>query len=110
VSAFPEWAQARALESVAYTRAAIAMNPETLLENGNLDLSLPLMLPEDIGAAVNNAASGPSTSSTSATDASTTSPAAASAETTTSSNGSATVTASRLLVASVVALVTFLAL
>jgi plastocyanin len=52
----PEWAHASALENVMYTRSFLGANPETLKDNGLIDMSddTPKTIPEDM-ASVNNA-------------------------------------------------------
>ncbi|KAG6897472.1 hypothetical protein C0992_001247 [Termitomyces sp. T32_za158] len=58
LSGLPEWAHAAAAENVLYTRNFLASNPEVLKEDGTIDLSnaasTPLMIPQDVGADLNN--------------------------------------------------------
>jgi len=68
MSQMPPWSQSYMAENILYTQAFLAMNPETLSQDGSVDLS-PLsnnsvMLPTDVAAAAhqNNAESGTSTS------------------------------------------------
>jgi plastocyanin len=60
LSALPDWAHADVAENVLYTRNFLASNTEVLKEDGSIDLgsagSTPLMIPQDVGAALNNAA------------------------------------------------------
>ncbi|KAF8077987.1 hypothetical protein FPV67DRAFT_1404851, partial [Lyophyllum atratum] len=67
LSAIPEWAQADTAENVLYTRNFLAANAEVLKEDGSIDLSnagaTPLMIPQDVSAALNNAAAAPAPSS-----------------------------------------------
>lgn len=74
MNAVPGWAQSYMMENIMYTRNMIAMNPEVVSPNGNIDLSLlsnnPMMIPTDVAAAArqNNAESStPSSSATSST-------------------------------------------
>jgi len=63
LAALPDWAQADTAENVLYTRNFLAANAEVLKEDGSIDLSnagsTPLMIPQDVGAALNNAAAAP---------------------------------------------------
>lgn len=63
----PDWAHEYVAENVLYTRNFLAANPETMKEDGSIDLStastVPLAIPQDVAAALNNAgASAPSSS------------------------------------------------
>ena len=78
VASLPEWSYPMVAENVLYTRNFLATNPDTIKEDGTVDLSgssgTPLMIPQDISAALNNASpssalSMPSSSLASATPA-----------------------------------------
>lgn len=78
VASLPEWSYPMVAENVLYTRIFLATNPDTIKEDGTVDLSgssgTPLMIPQDISAALNNASpssalSMPSSSLASATPA-----------------------------------------
>ncbi|TFK29901.1 hypothetical protein FA15DRAFT_186169 [Coprinopsis marcescibilis] len=62
IESVPEWAREYVAENVLYTRMFLATNPEVLKDDGSIDLSsnstVPLAIPEDIAAALNNAGSG----------------------------------------------------
>jgi len=59
VMAFPDWARATVAENVLFTRNFLAANPETLKEDGRIDLSsagtVPLVMPMDVAAALASA-------------------------------------------------------
>lgn len=65
MAALPEWSHQYVAENVLYTRNFLAANAEVLKENGAVDLSAagttPLMIPQDLSAAVINAAPSPPT-------------------------------------------------
>jgi len=67
LDALPDWARASAAENVLFTRNFLAANPETLKENGAVDLSsatsTPLSIPLDLSAALASTASSSSTAS-----------------------------------------------
>ncbi|TFK76487.1 hypothetical protein BDN72DRAFT_755376 [Pluteus cervinus] len=108
MGAMPEWSHQYVAENVLYTRNFLASNNEVLQGDGSIDLSsagsTPLMIPQDISAALNNAAA-PSASSASASSSS-----SSAAPSQTSKNGASSMTASRVLVGAAVAFVTFFAL
>jgi hypothetical protein len=118
VAALPDWAQPLAAQNVLFTRSFLAMNSETLQDDGSVDLSsattTPLMIPQDIGAAINNA--GAASASTAPTAAAATSAAPSASETVKassnlgSSNGAGSIASPRALVALTVVLATFFAL
>lgn len=116
VAALPGWAQPLAAENVLYTRSFLAMNGETLGDNGSVDLSsaatTPLMIPQDVSAAINNAGAVSPSAATTSTSATSVAPsAAATAKTAANQNNSAGALASpRGLVAIAVVLATFFAL
>lgn len=113
VAALPDWAQPLAAENVLYTRSFLAMNGETLQDNGSVDLSsatsTPLMIPQDVGAALNNAAAvtPPAASSPAASSAA---PSASAVGAATVNNGAGALASPRGLVALAVVVATFFAL
>jgi plastocyanin len=62
----PDWAHQYVAENTLYTRTFLAANPEVLGANGAVNLGAsggnPIMIPQDITAALNNAAASPSSS------------------------------------------------
>ncbi|KAG6889315.1 hypothetical protein C0995_001971 [Termitomyces sp. Mi166 len=117
LSALPVWAQAAAAENVLYTRNFLASNPEVLKEDGSVDLSsaaaTPLMIPQDVGADLNNAAvvSAPSTETSAVTSGTaTTSEAAASTSAAAIGNGASSLASPKAFVALFVLVATFLSL
>jgi plastocyanin len=56
MSQVPDWAAASVVENVLFTRNFLAKNPETLKDDGSIDLSsagtTPLVIPQDIAAAL----------------------------------------------------------
>lgn len=116
VAALPEWAHQAVAENVLYTRNFLAMNGETLKEDGSVDLSAandtPLMIPQDLSAPLNNAgadgAAGAAPSSSVEASSPSSSPSPSTAANSTS--GASTVTSSRVLIGVAVALTTFFAL
>lgn len=117
LDAYPDWAQASVVENVLFTRAFLAKNPETLKEDGSIDLSTatstPLVIPEDISAAL--ASSGTATETpavSSATPAATTTPdaGAGNAANLGTDNGALSSASPRLLVAVMAILATFMLL
>lgn len=117
MSSLPSWSYSLFAENVLYTRNFLAQNPEVLQEDGSINLgaggTTPLMIPQDVAAALSNApaASGSASSapaaSTEAPPASTSAPATTAAEST--SNGASSLASSRALVGFVV-IATFFAL
>lgn len=112
----PEWAHPLVAENVLYTRGFLALNQETVKEDGAIDFSnmasTPLMFPEDIGAAINAAGSPTSGAVSGSTDATST---AASSDASTSapsgnSNGASAIASPKVLVALMAVVATFLAL
>ncbi|KAI0748042.1 hypothetical protein C8Q80DRAFT_1120615 [Daedaleopsis nitida] len=80
VTQLPDWAQNVALENVLYTRSFLGANPETLKDNGFIDMSgdAPKMIPADM-APINNAVdSGTATESAAPNAATSAAPAASS--------------------------------
>jgi len=114
ISALPDWAHESAAENILYTRNFLAANAEVMAQDGSVDLgasgSTPLMIPQDVGAALNNAApaSAPSTSDPSSASAA---PAAtASASTNQKNNGASSLASPRAFVAFFAAMATFFVL
>lgn len=113
VAALPEWAQPLAAANVLYTRNFLAKNAETLKDDGSVDLSsatsTPLMIPQDVGAALNNAAAAPASPAASSAAATSAAPSAtATAESL--NNGAGSLASPRALVGLAVVLATFFAL
>ncbi|EAU88576.2 glycoamidase [Coprinopsis cinerea okayama7 len=71
----PDWAHEFVAENVLYTRNFLAANPEVMKEDGSIDLStastVPLAIPQDVAAALNNAGSSEPASSDAPAEAST---------------------------------------
>ncbi|KAH9180782.1 hypothetical protein EDB89DRAFT_1840176 [Lactarius sanguifluus] len=108
MSKMPDWSMPYMAENILYTRSFLAMNPESMTQDGSVDMS-PLannavMLPTDvaIAARLNNAESG--TSTTTSSGASST-PTSAS-----SSNGAGALASPRVAVALVAVVSAFFAL
>lgn len=62
LATLPDWSHSLVMENVMYTRSFLGANPETLKDDGSIDLSgdAPRMIPTDmapVNAAVDNAAS-----------------------------------------------------
>jgi plastocyanin len=121
MSEIPEWAHQYVAENVLYTRNFLASNPETLTEDGTIDLSAasstPLMIPTDLSIALNNAGTGAAPSGSEAAPAADSSapaaPAGNAAETPAPAapgNGAGSLVASRVLVGAFVVLITFFSL
>ncbi|KAJ4488001.1 hypothetical protein J3R30DRAFT_3432688 [Lentinula aciculospora] len=116
MSNMPSWAYDAVVENVMFTRNVLAMNPDIMNADGSVNLasigSTPMMVPPDVGSAL-NAADSPSssgaasTASSSATAASSTSSPVGAAS---NSNGAMTVASSKVLVGAVVLVATFFAL
>jgi len=86
MASLPSWSYSMVAENVLYTRHFLLVNPDAMNSNGTVDLSVsshtPLMIPTDVGAAIQQAnAVVPSTSSSSS---------AVAAATTTSSTAAST--------------------
>jgi plastocyanin len=116
LAAIPDWAQAVTTENVLYTRNFLAANSEVLKSDGSIDLSsagsTPLMIPQDVSAALNNAAapnapvpSSPSPSDTSAAPTQTNE-----SENQVQGNGASSLASPRAFVALFVVVATFFAL
>jgi len=112
LSALPDWAQPMAAENILYTRNFLAQNAEVLKDDGSIDLSsagsTPLMIPQDVGAALNNAAASPSASSS--ISASSADPTTSSTTAAANSNGASSLASPKAVVAFVAVLATFFAL
>ncbi|KAJ7905447.1 hypothetical protein B0H14DRAFT_2327148 [Mycena olivaceomarginata] len=121
MSSLPDWSHSLVAANVYWTRAVLGMNSEILKADNSIDLSsvssTPLMLPMDISAPLNAAASAASASAAPTTPndaaatpagAAATDPAAASPSA--KSNGASSVASPRLLVAGAVVLATIFAL
>ncbi|KAG6854315.1 hypothetical protein C0991_008210 [Blastosporella zonata] len=112
LAALPDWAHAVAAENVLYTRNFLAANGEVLKDDGTIDLSAsgsaPLMIPQDIGAALNNAAVvSPSSATTSGATSESAAPTEALSQ---SGNGASSLASPKVFVALFVAMATFLTL
>jgi plastocyanin len=92
LATLPSWSHQFVAENVLFTRNFLASNAEVLKDNGLIDLSsassTPLMIPQDLSAAISNAS--PSSSATTSTPASTATSTATSASTPTSSSTGST--------------------
>lgn len=112
VKSLPDWSHTYVAENVMYTRNFLAANSEVLKDDG-VDLgavgSNPMMIPEDITVALNNAASSSSSSAAPAAS-QTASTSAAAASSSSTPNGASSVTSPRIFVGVMVAVVTFFAL
>ncbi|KAJ7343528.1 hypothetical protein DFH08DRAFT_229722 [Mycena albidolilacea] len=121
MSSLPEWSHSLVAANVYWTRAVLGMNSEILKADNSIDLSsvssTPLMLPMDISAPLNAAASAASASAAPTTPndaaatpagAAATDPAAASPSP--KASGASSVASPRLLVAGAVVLATIFAL
>jgi len=114
MASLPTWSHQHVAENVLFTRNFLAANPEVMQSNGFIDLSAagttPLMIPQDISAALSNAGSSTTTSSapmsTSASMSMSTNTPAPSGM----SSGAHSLTASNIFVALVVAVATWFAL
>ena len=66
MSSLPAWSHSFVAENVLYTRNFLASNSEVLQDDGSIDLgsasSTPLMIPQDVSAALANAGSTTSSS------------------------------------------------
>ncbi|KAG5353949.1 hypothetical protein J132_07547 [Termitomyces sp. J132] len=111
LSALPSWAHELVVENVLFTRTLLASNPEILKEDGTIDLSstgsTPLMIPQDVGADLNNAAVIPSPSTETPIA---TSEATAAITPTATGNGASSLASPRVFVALFAIAATFLAL
>lgn len=115
MASLPTWSHQYAVENVLFTRNFLAANPEVMQSNGFIDLSAagttPLMIPQDISAALSNAGSSTTTSSVPmSTSASMSMSTNAPASTSGMSSGAHSLTVPNILVALVVAVATWFAL
>jgi hypothetical protein len=116
IGQLPDWAHELAAENIMYTRSVLAANPDLITEDGSVSLGAidknPMMIPNDVAVELANAASTPATTGAigSAPPAAS-SEAAAPVESQGSQNNSAgALGSSRVLVAAMVVVATFLAL
>ncbi|GLB34993.1 hypothetical protein LshimejAT787_0205580 [Lyophyllum shimeji] len=114
----PAWAHADVAQNVLFTRNFLANNAEVLKEDGSIDLSsagsTPMMIPQDVGAALSNAAAA-AASSPSANPSSSAAPIASpsatgSSQTQVQGNGASSLASPRAFVALFVVVATFFAL
>jgi len=121
MSGMPDWAQSYAAENILFTQSVLAMNPETINQAGDVDLSAmgsnPMMVPTDVAAAArannvdNSTSSGyPATSSTASGAASTPSTTSSGDSTKSSTNGAGALSSPRVAVALVAVAAAFFAL
>jgi len=103
MASLPEWSHSYVAENVLYTRSFLASNSEVMKDDGSIDLSAagstPLMIPQDIGAALNNAgAPAPATPSPATPSAPASESPAPSGESENQSNGASSLASPQLLV------------
>jgi hypothetical protein len=118
MGSMPDWSHQYTAENTLYTRAFLAMNPETLNADGSIDLSglanNAVMLPTDVAAAAssNNADSsyGSPASSSAPSASSSSSPSASPIGASSNSNGAGALSSSRVAVALVAVVAAFFAL
>jgi hypothetical protein len=120
MSQMPAWSHELIAENTMYTRTFLAANPEVLQGNGSINMSgtgpNPLMIPQDITAALNSPSAASASASASATataqtgSSSTVASAAASSSANAKSSGAAQLASPRVLLAVTAIVVTFLAL
>jgi urease alpha subunit len=116
MATLPTWSHQHVAENVLFTRNFLAANPAVMQSNGFIDLSqagtTPLMIPQDISAALGNAGSSTTTpSAPMSTGASMSMSTSAHAPTSSGmSSGAHSLTAPRIFVALTVAVATWFAL
>jgi len=120
VASLPSWSHPYVAENVLYTRNFLASNTEVMKDDGSIDLSAagttPLMIPQDLAAAINNAGAAPNTSasaapsSSSATSSSSSAKPSGSGSSSNLNSGASSMASPRILVGAVVVLATFFAL
>jgi len=116
LTSLPEWSHSLVAENVLYTRNFIAANTETLQSDGSVDLSAagstPLMIPQDLSAALAASASSSTAAPAAATPAAATpSPASSGAANAESAkSGAMSVSSPKVVVGLVAAFATFLIL
>lgn len=120
MEALPTWAHELVAENVLYTRNFLAANPETITDDGRVDLGtaqdVPLAIPQDIAFALNSAgynsdASSDASAKAPVTAASTSSadvPPLATAEGLTAGGASATLASPKVLVAAMAVVATLM--
>jgi len=114
LASLPEWAHADVAQNVLFTRNFLANNAEVLKTDGSIDLSsagsTPLMIPQDVSAALNNAAPAPASSSpsSSATTSAASTPTGVSSQV--QGNGASSLASPRGFVALFVVVATFIAM
>jgi plastocyanin len=100
--------------NILFTRAALGANPELLSADSSVDLSsvknVPMMVPEDLTDALNNAGSSPAPTTNGAPGADNAQAAAANPSAPATTGGASSLASSRVLVGAVVVLATFFAL
>ncbi|KAL4265247.1 Phytocyanin domain-containing protein [Pleurotus pulmonarius] len=111
----PEWSRPLVAENVMYMRTVLAANPDLMNEDGSINSAAaganPMMIPQDIRAALNNAAATPETASSAAPAASSAVSSSAPASTSEAAkSGAISVSSPSFLVGAVVAVATFFAL
>ncbi|KAJ3573968.1 hypothetical protein NP233_g2094 [Leucocoprinus birnbaumii] len=111
VKSFPEWSQPMVAENVLYTRNFLAANPNTIKDDGTVDLGnangSQLMIPQDIGNALNNANTSPSSAASAPSASSVPASAASSAPSASQSTSGAATTSPKLIVALAAAAASF---
>lgn len=110
----PDWTRPLVAENVMYMRTVLAANPDLMNEDGSINSAAaganPMMIPQDIRAALNNAATpDPAASVAPAASSPVSSPAPATSSEAAKS-GAISVSSSSFLVGAVVAVATFFAL
>jgi len=111
VASLPEWSYSMVAENVLYTRNFLAANPDTIKENGAIDLSgssgAPLMIPQDISAALNNASPSPALSMSPSSPVSATAASDSSTPTASQASNGAVTTSPKLIIALTAAAASF---
>jgi hypothetical protein len=115
LSQLPAWSHSLVAENVLFTRNFLASNPEVLKDDGSIDLSTsastPLMIPQDVAAALSSAApSGAPVNAAPSPSAPTTSSAVPTSTPESQFNSASSLASPRALVGLVVVVVTFFAL
>jgi plastocyanin len=114
MASLPSWSHAMVAENVLYTRNVLMANPDLMKSDGTVDLSAssknPILVPMDLGAAIQQANAVPSTSSSSsAVTATTAAPKASSTSSTTkASNGAIGASSPQIVVGLLSVVATFL--
>lgn len=115
LSQLPAWSHSLVAENVLFTRNFLASNPEVLKDDGSIDLSTsastPLMIPQDVAAALSSAApSGAPINAAPSPSAPTTSSAVPTSTPESQFNSASSLASPRALVGLVVVVATFFAL